>query len=462
MFRFSTWLVFIFFTAITMTTFCQQNDGKALYNKYCATCHGSDERGGMSNTLMDSKWEFGSDDLAITRNVKFGIVSHGMPSFTDVLDNEQIGAILTYVRNRDKNIEEPEYETMAELETFDYKIKVETVAEGLDEPWAIDFINPLKALVTEKPGRLRIIENGKLLKDPVEGTPEVLHDGQGGLLDVAIDPDYSENGWIYLSFSHAVNNDAMTKIVRGKLDGNKWVNEEVIFEAPHELYIDTRHHYGSRIVFDKDGYLYFSIGDRGQREQAQDLNRPNGKIHRIHKDGKIPADNPFLTVENSIKSIFAYGTRNAQGLAINPETGELWETEHGQLGGDEVNIIRAGKNYGWDKVTYGRNYNGTVSTEFTKLPGMEIPIIFWRPSIAACGLDFYDGDLFPKWKNHLIAGALKFEEVRLLDIEDNRIIHQEIILKEFGRVRDVCAGPDGAIYIALNEPGKIIRLVPDK
>ena len=206
--------------------------------------------------------------------------------------------------------------------------------------------------------------------------------------------------------------------------------------------------------------MFFSIGDRGKRNHAQDISKPNGKIHRINKDGSIPKDNPFVGVDGAIESIFAFGSRNAQGLAINPITGKLWETEHGQKGGDEVNIIRPGLNYGWDKITYGRNYDGTVSTEFVKLPGMEIPILFWRPSIATCGLDFYKGKLFSKWQNHLIVGALKYEEVRLLDIENNRVIHQEIILKDAGRVRDVCSGPDGAIYVVLNKPGKILRLTP--
>ncbi|MCB0731730.1 MAG: PQQ-dependent sugar dehydrogenase, partial [Ignavibacteriae bacterium] len=223
------------------------------------------------------------------------------------------------------------------------------------------------------------------------------------------------------------------------------------------------HHFGSRIVFDNKGYLYFSIGDRGKRENAQDLTLPNGKIHRIFKDGRIPEDNPFFTSdENFYKTIYAYGNRNPQGLAFNPETGELWESEHGQKGGDELNIIKSGNNYGWDKITYGRNYDGTVSTKKVKMPGMEIPILFWRPSIAVCGIDFYKGDLFPNWKNHLIVGALKFEEVRLLDIEDNRVIHQETIIEKSGRVRDVCSAPDGSIYIVTNQPDKILRLTPQK
>ncbi|MDX1701071.1 MAG: PQQ-dependent sugar dehydrogenase, partial [Melioribacteraceae bacterium] len=185
-----------------------------------------------------------------------------------------------------------------------------------------------------------------------------------------------------------------------------------------------------------------------------------GKIHRINRDGTIPQDNPFLSNTIAIPSIYAYGSRNSQGLAFHPETGDLWSTEHGQKGGDELNIIRPGNNYGWDVITYGRNYDGTVSTEEVKMEGMEVPILVWRPSIAVCGLDFYTGDLFPRWKGHLLVGALKFEEVRILDIEDERVILQETLIKNHGRVRDVCTGPDGAIYVVVNEPGKVLRLSP--
>lgn len=438
------------------------NKGEVLYKEYCATCHGAEHQGGMSESLADSKWEFGSDDESILKIIKKGIDELSMPAFENVLSDEDINNLIAHIRHEEKNRKTKDHKTIDVLETFDYSVDVQLYAEGLEEPWAIVFISSQKALVTEKPGRLRIIENGKLLDSPVFGIPKVLHESQGGLLDVAVDPEYAENGWIYLSFSHEIKELAMTKIVRGNINGNQWVNEETLFESPHEYYLETRHHYGSRIVFDDDGYLYFSIGDRGRGNHAQDITRPNGKIHRINKDGSIPKDNPFVGADGAMESIYAIGSRNAQGLAIEPLTGKLWETEHAQKGGDEVNIIQPGLNYGWDKITYGRNYDGSVSTEFVKLPGMEVPVLFWRPSIAACGLDFYQGELFPKWQNHLIAGALKFEEVRLLDIENDRVIHQEIIMKDAGRVRDVCSGPDGAIYVVINKPGNILRLIPSK
>lgn len=436
------------------------DDGSKIYKKYCGTCHGQNLQGGMSESLIDGNWHFDSSDEGIAKIIKSGSLENGMPSFKTVLNDSQIDYIIKLIRSKEKKVSKQNYEIVKTLETFDYKVNVELVTDEVEEPWAIDFVSPSMALVTEKPGRLRIIKNGNLEKDPVIGTPQVRYAGQGGLLDVAADPDYENNEWIYLSFSHDIDGSGMTKLVRGKIKNNRWSNEEVLFEADKNLYIKTNHHFGSRIVFDNNNHLFFSIGDRGKRENAQDLTKPNGKIHRIFKDGKIPKDNPFLNNKLAIPSIYAYGSRNAQGLSIEPITNELWESEHGQQGGDELNIIKAGKNYGWDKITYGINYDGTVSTENVELPGMEVPVLFWRPSIAVCGIDFYKGDLFPKWKGHLIVGALKFEEVRLLDIEGNRVIHEETIIKDSGRVRDVCAAPDGSIFIVLNNPDEIIRLTP--
>jgi glucose/arabinose dehydrogenase len=454
-------LLLAIISMIIIVVSCQASKSSVTYEKYCTTCHGTDASGGNSETLFDSEWQFGSDARSIENNIRYGIDNYGMPAFEEKLEDEEIDELVEFILGGEYK-SDSEKETVDVFETFDYVVNVETVADNLDEPWAIEFLSDDKILVTEKPGRLRIIENGILLNDDVAGIPEVEFEGQGGLLDVAIDPEYDENGWIYLSFSHLIGEDAMTKIVRGKLDGLNWTEEQVLFEADRDLYIDTRHHYGSRIVFDKNGYLYFSIGDRGEREDAQILSKPNGKIHRINRDGSIPQDNPVLSNKNAIPSIYAYGSRNSQGLVFHPVTDELWSTEHGQKGGDELNIIRPGNNYGWDVITYGRNYDGTVSTEKVEMEGMEYPILFWRPSIAVCGLDFYNGDLFPKWKGHLLVGALKYEEVRLLDIVDERVIHQETLVKNLGRVRDVCAGPDGAIYVAVNEPGKILRLTPEE
>lgn len=455
--------------ALFAPAFCQvpPTDGRQLYADNCARCHGVELEGGQAKSLVDRIWQFGQGRGYMIRNVKFGITDLGMPPFEDGLSNEQIEAVVDYVLAMEEAFGAPPPALPDTLWTQDYDIQVEVVAEGLQIPWAIDFLNEKTALITERPGQLRVLKDGKLM-DPVEGIPAVVHQGQGGLMDVAVDPHYSENGWVYLAYSHLLSEDpvegrrppAMTRIVRGRIEQNTWRDEQLVYEAPQDTYLRTRHHYGCRIVFDPGGYLYFSIGDRGRKEQAQDLSRPNGKIHRVLTDGRVPEDNPFSHREDALASIYSYGHRNPQGLAVHPVTGQVWITEHGPMGGDELNLITPGRNYGWPVISYGRNYNGTILTLFTHRAGMAQPVLYWRPSIAVCGLSFYRGDLFPKWRNHLLAGALKYEEVRLLSIEDDRVLHQEIILKNAGRVRDVASGPDGAVYVVLNGPNVVLRLTP--
>lgn len=463
-----TFLSVAVFLLTILNSCAQQPDGAVLYGQYCATCHGADLKGGNSGSLVDGIWQYGAADSYKFRNVKFGITHLGMPSFGAALKDDEIKAIMQFISDSEKKTGAVKPAIVKELESLDYKLNVEVFAEGLDIPWAIDFLDATTALITEKPGRVRVVSKGKLQPEPVKNIPKVLNEGQGGLMDVAVDPDYISNGWIYLAYSHVLDKPAagqdrpgaMTRIVRGKIENNTWTNEQVLFEAPHETYRTTRHHYGCRIVFDKKGFLYFAIGERGIGKEAQDITLPNGKTHRINKDGSIPADNPYANNAKAIKSIYSYGNRNIQGMAIHPVTDEVWATEHGPMGGDELNLIKPGKNYGWPEISYGINYDGKIITEFTHKPGMEQPNLYWRPSIAVCGLDFYTGDLFAKWKNKLLVGALKYEEVRLLDIEGDRVMHDEVILKGQGRVRDVQTGPDGAIYVVLNDPGTVLKLMP--
>jgi glucose/arabinose dehydrogenase len=452
---------------LTISIHVSAQDGAILYGKNCAQCHGANLDGGNAASLIDGIWQFGAEDGYQFRNIKFGIVHLGMPSYQATLKDDEIRSIMSYMKEKANEIGAQKPPIPKELETLDYKVEVEIFAEGLEVPWAIDFIDKNTALITERPGRLRVVKNGTLQTEAVKNTPKVLNEGQGGLLDVAIDPDYEDNGWIYLAYSHVLENTtagerpgAMTRIVRGKIENNTWTKQEVLFEAPHETYRTTRHHYGCRIVFDKQDYLYFCIGERGYQDMAQDFTLPNGKVHRINKDGSIPKSNPFVDNEKAMKSLYSLGNRNIQGMAIHPETDQLWATEHGPMGGDELNLIQAGKNYGWPVITYGLNYNGTIITEETHKPGMEQPNLYWKPSTAVCGLDFYRGDLFKKWKNKLLVGALKYEQVSLLDIEKDRVMHEEVIVKNHGRVRDVSTGPDGAIYVVLNSPGTVLRLTP--
>lgn len=438
--------------------------GAQLYNEYCASCHGANMQGGNAQSLINGVWQFGADNSYIFRNIKYGITHLGMPAYESALSDTDINNILAYIRaaEKEKGVVRPDI--IKETGTMDYNLKINVIAEGLEVPWAIDLLDANTALITEKPGRIRVVQNGKMIPRPVEGLPPVLNEGQGGLLDVAADPDYAKNGWIYLAYSHALEVAgqnrpvAMTRIIRGKLVDHKWTQEQVIWEAPEKTYRATRHHYGCRIVFDPGGHLFFAIGDRGIQDEAQDPSLPNGKVHRVFRDGGIPQDNPFLNVPGAMPSLYSLGNRNIQGMAIHPETGQLWTTEHGPMGGDELNLILPGRNYGWPVITYGRNYNGSIITEDTSLPGMEQPNFMWNPSPALCGLDFYQGDMFPKWKNKLLMGALKYEEVTLLTLTDDRVIHTETILKNAGRVRDVAVGPDGSIYVVLNNPDIVVRL----
>ena len=432
---------------------------------HCATCHGDDLKGDIAQSLLDGSWQFGSRKNDIARSIKFGHPHHGMPSWSAILNDEEIDSLASFLLAEEERLGIAKPTLPPTIETQDYVLTTTVVADGLDRPWAIAFTGNDDAYITQKGGSIRIIQDGALSGDTVTGLPAVKDQGQGGLLDINIDPDYASNGWVYLSCSQPLEPKegedaipAMTKVVRGHIENNSWTDEQVLFEANHDHYRNTSHHYGSRIVFDPDGFLYFSIGDRGAQDMAQDLSRPNGKVHRINKDGTIPSSNPFYGQPNLVQSIYSYGHRNPQGLAVHPATGRVWDTEHGPLGGDELNLISAGKNYGWPVISYGINYNGTILTELTAKEGMEQPNFYWKPSIAVCGLDFYSGDLFPKWQNKLLVGALKFEEVQLLDIVDDRVIYRQPILKNYGRVRDVTTGPDGAIYVVLNNPDQVIRL----
>lgn len=464
-------LLLIVFSFFSIPAIAQQaNEAQLLYQSMCASCHGSDLRGsGLGPDLLDEDRLHGREREDLYQVIIDGIPDSEMPGFGVALSEQQITEIIDYIENVQTNPDLVSAAVPDTLGTLDYAIDVEIFADSLEIPWAIDFLDVNAALITERPGRLRIVENGKLLAEPVAGTPDVLvgeHEwNQGGLLDVTVDPNYEENGWIYLAYSHLQPESAvrdtitgMTRIVRGRLHENSWTDEQVLYEATQDMYTSTYWHYGSRIVFDPEGYLYFSVGDRGAMEEAQDLSRPNGKIHRLHPDGSIPEDNPFVERDGALPSIFSFGHRNPQGMAVHPVTGEVWAVEHGPRGGDELNRLEAGRNYGWPVITYGIDYDGSVLTPHRRRSGMEQPVRYWRPSIAVSGLGFYNGDMFSTWSNKLLVGALAYEEVRLLDIEDGRVIHEEIILKDVGRVREAITGPDGAVYVVLNEPGRVLRL----
>ncbi len=338
---------------------------------------------------------------------------------------------------------------------------VDIISDGLEHPWSVAFLSEHKILVTERPGRLRLIENGKLHPQAIQGLPDIAAVGQGGLLDVVLHPNYQDNGWIYFSYAAKDSAGQGTAVARAKLDGLQLRNLEVLFSMPYKT--SSGHHFGSRLTFDKQGYLYFSIGDRGDPERAQSLSDHAGSIIRLHDDGRIPADNPFVGVTSLKGEIYSYGHRNPQGMALNPTTGEIWIHEHGPQGGDEINRIQGGKNYGWPTITYGRNYVlGTKIGEGTHKEGLEQPLLQWTPSIAPSGMVFYQGDAFPQWQGQLFIGALKYQMLVRLSVDGEQVIEQERLLeKEYGRIRDVRVGPDDYLYLLTDDDnGKLLRLTP--
>ncbi len=335
----------------------------------------------------------------------------------------------------------------------------ETVVDGLDIAWGMEFLPDGSILIAEQEGKMILFKDGK--KTQIKNVPEVVYKNQGGLLDLKLHPDYANNGWIYFSFSGNIENDdegANTTVMRARLKENELIDKELIYKATPNT--KKGQHFGSRIEFDKDGYLFFSVGDRGNRDvNPQNINRDGGKIYRLHDDGSIPSDNPFVQTTGAKAAVYSFGHRNPQGMAMNLETGQIWVHEHGPQGGDEINIIEAGKNYGWPLITYGINYDGSEITKDTDLPNMEQPLHFWVPSIAPSGMAFINSDLYPGWKGNLLVGSLKFQYLNLVFIENGKVVKEEKLIEGMGRVRTVKVAPDGYIYVSIEQLG-IVRLVP--
>jgi aldose sugar dehydrogenase len=477
-----------------------------LFASTCAPCHGSDLAGGRAPTLFSERLLASNDDDALVAKIRDGVPNTAMVSFKSSLDDQQIWQLVAYIRTtaaslKDKPVFVPDPNNQvikSEKQTF----RIEVVTPGLETPWGLAFLPDGRLLVTERPGRLRIIEKGKLLPEPVQGTPKVWERQDAGMLDVAVHPQYAKTGWIYLAYTEVVpgyvapppaepaaapadpaatgargrgrggspSPPSMTVFVRGKIDkSNHWVEEQVIYRAPSELYTPSGSHYGARFLFDKAGHVFYSLGERGDMTNAQDLSKPLGKIHRVNDDGSIPKDNPFVNTPNALPSIWTYGHRNPQGLTWDP-AGLLWESEHGPTGGDEINIIDKGKNYGWGVISMGVQ-NGISERSHE---GMEQPIVYFTPTIAPSGIAFYTGSKYPGWKNNLFVAALAGQQLRRLETSGRKVTHQEVVFEQFGRVRAVTTGPDGLLYVLLQNPtgsgtglglaastpGMVIRLVP--
>lgn len=348
-------------------------------------------------------------------------------------------------------------ETTFSSDQADFRVQV--LAEGLDHPWGMAFLPDGGLLITERPGHLRLYRDGALVDETISGIPEVWDSGQGGLLDVALHPGFPEQPWVYLSYARPGPGGAGTAVGRGRLEAGGLRDFEVLFDLP--LKTGRGQHFGSRLVFDREGYLFVTVGERGERDRSQDPHDPAGSVLRIHDDGAIPADNPFADGTEGHPAVYSFGHRNPQGMALNPWSGEIWVQEHGPQGGDEVNITRPGGNFGWPVVTHGEEYGGGRIGPAEK-PGYVSPIFHWTPSIAPSGMAFYDGEAFPAWQGDLFNGSLKFRLVSRLELDGDEVVEEERFLEDdFGRIRDIEMGPDGLLYLLTDSGnGLLLRLEP--
>jgi aldose sugar dehydrogenase len=470
--------------AVARSADAQTLPGSQTYSDNCQSCHGTTLAGGRGPSLFSASILSSHSDDSLRQIVKAGVANSEMPAFASRLSDDEIGQVIAYLHIRGGQLAAnppftPNLDGQA-IHSQKQNFKIEIVASGLETPWGEVFLQDGRMLVTERSGALRVIDHGKLLSEPVKGTPKVFVRQDGGLLDVA-----AHDGWIYLSYtevepgvtpapgSDTAPNPApptMTVLVRGHISGNQWADSHELFRAPSSLYTTTSDHYGSRFLFDGKGHLFFSIGERHNMINAQSLATPLGKIHRINEDGSIPSDNPFVNLPDAVPSIWSLGHRNPEGLSFNPVTGDLWESEHGPTGGDEINVIDKGHNYGWGLASMGLE-PGILRQS---APNTDPPITFYTPAIAPSGITFYSGDRYPGWKNDLFVGALAGQELLRLETKGRQIVSQEALFKEFGRVRDVIVGPDGLLYVLLQNPtgggtglqvsastaGMVIRLVP--
>lgn len=474
----------LFVLVFTFIGLSVAQDGKTLYSTHCAGCHGANLEGtSIVTALVKTDWKYGGGKQGITETIKNGVPSTTMAAWKTTLTDSEVNMIVEFILSSqnsnaqvtmDPTLQEATdstaQDTSEQISSQKYNLKVEKlVTENIQTPWGIEFVNGDTALISERPGSLKWLIKGQIDSSSISGLPGThVASSTGGYMDIALDPDYDQNRWVYLAFSSTNGNvkdpdaPAMTKVVRGKITDHQWVDQQTLFEVPDSLMVVRGNRWGCRFLFDDEGRLYFTIGDMGRGSDSQDVSKPTGKVFRINKDGTIPKDNPYVNEKNALPAIYTIGNRNVQGMDLHPDTRKIWVTEHGPRGGDEVNILKKGNNYGWPVITYGINYDGSIITEQTKKKGMEQPIFMWNPSIAVCPALFVSSSQFPEWKNNLLVGALAFQQLRRLTIVEDRVIHQEIVFKGMGRVRDLKFGFDGALYVLTNGPDQILKITPGK
>lgn len=339
-------------------------------------------------------------------------------------------------------------------------VKDSTVYNKLINPWGMTWLPDGRLLVTERSGEILVFKNDKYTGEKLTGLPEVWSKGQGGLMDIQLHPKHNENGWIYIAYSKPVSGGATTAVMRFKLNGNQLVEKSDVFVASPAS--NAGIHFGSRVAFDNDGFLFVVAGERGTNEKVQDLSNDHGKIHRLFDDGRVPDDNPFVNTPNARKSIWTYGHRNPQGMVYDKENSRLWAVEHGPRGGDELNLIEKGKNYGWPLVTYGIDYSGAKISDKTEMQGVQNPVKYWVPSPAPCGMALVTSDKYPGWKGNLLIGNLAFRFLNRVQLNDANFAAEQKLFDAIGRVRHVAQSPDGYLYMVTEGPGKLIKILPVK
>jgi glucose/arabinose dehydrogenase len=426
------------------------------YANFCASCHRDD-----LGWFKSRKWKYGNREEDIAKSIEVGYSDFGMLGYADTLNAQEIQNLSKFIYQKLELKEEVSYRPAEGIYvTEDLKVKPDTVIRGLNVPWGLAFLPDGDMLVTEREGKMLRYRNGVLVAE-IKGVPKVHAEGQGGLLDIRLHPDYRSNGWIYFSYSGFPEKGGEgwnTSVMRAKLKDNTLVDKQLLFEGIPPL--TANYHFGCKLTFDGKGHLFFGVGERGTMKKVADLSNDWGKVHRLNDDGTIPNDNPYVNTQGARKSIWSYGHRNPQGLVISPFDGTLWESEHGPKGGDELNLIEPGKNYGWPFITFGINYDGKIISPDTAMAGMEQPVSYWIPSFAPCGMTFVTGKRYKNWEGDILMGSLRFHNLVRVKLKDGKVIHREALLNNIGRMRNVEESPDGFIYVSLEEPGMIIRLVP--